>query len=83
MNKEIEELYLNGYTVIENVLSDSLVTTLLKSFEKISKNYESNFDKKIINENEFGTIRCILSLDDVFLSLLEVFFFCILQILIL
>ena len=72
MNKEIEELYLNGYTVIENVLSDSLVTTLLKSFEKISKNYESNFDKKIINENEFGTIRCILSLDDVFLSLLEV-----------
>ena len=72
MKKEIEELILNGYTIIENVLSDSLVNSISTAFNRISKNYELNFDNNKINENEYGTIRCILSLDDIFLSLIEV-----------
>jgi ectoine hydroxylase-related dioxygenase (phytanoyl-CoA dioxygenase family) len=72
MKDKKEELKLNGFTVLDGIIPHGQLVSMNQAFSKIIKKYEQEFDSNVINENEKGTVRCILALDDAFMHLLNV-----------
>jgi ectoine hydroxylase-related dioxygenase (phytanoyl-CoA dioxygenase family) len=61
MDSHIENLTYRGYTLIPDVIKGKTLSAMQKDFEKQIVAYEKEFDTARINENETGTIRCIVS----------------------
>lgn len=72
LNQKLEELNHNGFTVLEDVIDADALVSMQQAFDQLSANYEANFDPARINENEMGTLRCIISLDQAFHHLFKV-----------
>jgi ectoine hydroxylase-related dioxygenase (phytanoyl-CoA dioxygenase family) len=72
INHKLEQLRRDGFAVIENVLGDADIESMSQAFNRLIDDYESHFDVARINENERGTLRCIISLDEAFLKLAQV-----------
>lgn len=68
----IETIERDGFAVMEQVISGEDLLKMQQAFNRIIEEYEASFDPERINENELGTLRCIISLDKAFLPLSSV-----------
>jgi ectoine hydroxylase-related dioxygenase (phytanoyl-CoA dioxygenase family) len=68
----IEAVQRDGYAVMENVIGHDDLKAMQQAFDRQIEHYEAHFDASKINENELGTLRCIISLDQAFLPLAAV-----------
>lgn len=68
----IETIQRDGFAVMNQVIGAAELSAMQQAFDKLIHQYESNFNPEHINENELGTLRCIISLDKAFLPLAAV-----------
>lgn len=69
---KLEELQLKGFTVLNNVIQSDHLNAMQHSFDQLSHAFEANFDEARINQNELGTLRCLISLAPAFYPLFHV-----------
>jgi len=68
----IETIQRDGFAVMEDVIGAKELAAMRLAFDSLIQDYEAGFNPDRINENELGTLRCIISLDKAFLPLANV-----------
>lgn len=71
INKHIEEINEDGYTIIKDVLTNEECLEISKKLDKINQDEESEFGKERLAKcNEIGILRSLLSKDPYFANLI-------------
>ena len=70
---KIEEINLQGYTIIENVLNSRELRDYSRKIDEITETQKEDFTKKKLEKiNELNIARCLLAYDNYFFNILEI-----------